>query len=157
MNQPKSVSVNELLEVFRNASIDLVPWVERVGIRWKDGESYDDWDNITEALYTSIVCSTLLGEVADDYDMARYGFRCDDYSKTNHILVRSRSAKEVEMAFIGYSSIAHPMDAIRVAVLSRDGKSIAEQILQHENLDFIFIQFHSNGSRDAIDEVDIDG
>lgn len=157
MNEPKSVSVSELLEVFRNASVALVPWVERVGIRWRDGESYDDWDDITETLYNNIVCATIYGEVAIDYDMARYDRRCDDYSKINHILVFPKDAKEVEMAFIGFGSTIRPMDTVKVAVLSREGRSVAEQTIQYDNLEFLFIRFHSNGSRETIMEVNIDG
>ena len=53
-------SVKELLYIFRGALIAIIPWVEKAKIKWKEEEEiYDEWGNITVALYENIVCSSL--------------------------------------------------------------------------------------------------
>lgn len=55
MSEKWNTSVTELIMVFRGALISIIPWLERAKIYWKNGESYDDWDNIVNALYENIV------------------------------------------------------------------------------------------------------
>ena len=45
-------SVVELLSAFRGALIALVPIMDQVGIKWRDEDAYDDWDDIAATLYT---------------------------------------------------------------------------------------------------------
>ena len=72
MEDNLKISVDELMRNFRGALIAIIPWLERAKIKWKRGESYDDWDSIAETLYTSIVLNSINSEMINtqvaDYD-----------------------------------------------------------------------------------------
>jgi hypothetical protein len=50
-----TTTVTELLGLFREALLALVPIAERAKISWRDGEAYDDWDAIAAALFNNLV------------------------------------------------------------------------------------------------------
>jgi len=92
MKNKWTVSVTELLIIFRGALLAIIPWIEKAKIKWKEHEAYDDWDNIAESLYKNIVCSSLTGEVASQYTIAKYNFDYDDYSSVDFIGVRNKKS-----------------------------------------------------------------
>ena len=49
--------VTELVGLFREALLALLPVMERSRIRWREGQSYDPWENIERTLYESIIGS----------------------------------------------------------------------------------------------------
>jgi hypothetical protein len=49
--------VTELVGLFREALLALLPVMERSRIRWREGQSYDPWENIERMLYESIIGS----------------------------------------------------------------------------------------------------
>ena len=55
VSTPKQVSINRLVEAFQACLLALIPQVEAVGLPWRDGEAYDDWDRIEEALFKSVI------------------------------------------------------------------------------------------------------
>ena len=54
-----SLQLGSLLESFRQAMVTILPIMDEVGIRWKQHEAYDDWDRIEDALFSSIVLSSI--------------------------------------------------------------------------------------------------
>src|SRR5690606_20593651 len=90
MNNNWKTSVTELLVISRGALLAIIPWLEKAKIKWKEDEAYDDWDNIAESLYANIVCSSLIGEVATEYQITKYNFNYDNYSSVNFIEVRNK-------------------------------------------------------------------
>src|SRR5512143_2384891 len=54
-----TTSVSDLLGLFRDALVALVPIAERARIRWRDGEAYDDWDAIASAIFDNLVVRSL--------------------------------------------------------------------------------------------------
>jgi hypothetical protein len=52
-------TVTSLMVVFADCLRALTPHVSKVGITWKDGEAYDDWDAIAQSLYTGVVNNTI--------------------------------------------------------------------------------------------------
>ena len=55
VNTLRQVSINQLIETFQTCLLALIPHVEAVGLSWRDGEAYDDWERIELALFQSIV------------------------------------------------------------------------------------------------------
>lgn len=46
VNNNWKTSESELLTIFSGALLAIIPWLEKAKIKWKEGEAYNDWDNI---------------------------------------------------------------------------------------------------------------
>lgn len=147
-----NTSTTEILTIFRDAILALIPTFEKAKIAWKEGEAYDDFDNIVEALYSNIVCSSLTGEVASQYNMPRYCGRYNYYASMDFIEVKNGTGKR--FAFIAYQTEKTPFDIIQVAELDEAGKVIGYSNVKFEGATFIFIK-NNNGRRDHIDNIEV--
>ena len=157
MNNYLNTSVTELVTIFRDAAIALIPHVERAKMPWKDGESYDDWDNIVTALYENIICNTLLYPDSD-YDIAKYDFSYTSYSNMNFIIVNSKNHIDRSLVFIGFGSALSPLDSIAVAMIDNNYNVVENIILMLENdldeLEFVYVK-NENGKRDLISDISV--
>lgn len=135
------------MTIFRDALLALIPTFEKAKIAWKEGEAYDDFDNIVEALYNNIVCSSLTGEVASQYNIPRYWGRYDDYASMDFIEVKNGIGKR--FAFIAYQTEKIPFDTI-----SEADKVVGYSNIKFESATFIFIK-NNNGTRDHIDNLEV--
>lgn len=154
MNNNWKTSVTELLLILRGALMAIIPWIEKAKIKWTDEEAYDDWDNIAESLYQNIVCSSLTGEVASEYQIAKYNFNYWDYSLMNFIGVRHKDNAEKKFAFVAFQSNLSPMDSVKVAELDKLNKVVDYTNLKLESLDFVFVK-NLNGKKEVIDSIEI--
>ena len=148
-------SVIELIIIFRGALLAIIPWIEKAKIKWKEGESYDDWDNIAESIYKNIVCSSLVGEVSSDYSIARYNFTYDDYESLDYIKVKNYKYAGKEFAFVGFRSNSAPLDSVKVAELNETNKVVGYTNLKLDGLEFVFIR-NINGKKDVVDSIEIE-
>jgi hypothetical protein len=154
MNNNWKTSVSELLEIFRGALIAVIPWLEKAKIKWKNSEAYDDWDNIAKTLYENIVCSSLTGEVASEYSIAKYDFNYDDYSSIDFILVKNKNQVHIKYAFVSFQSITNPLDSLRVAKLDKSNRVIEYINLKLEEVGFVLVK-NNKGKEELIDEIEI--
>lgn len=154
MNNNWKTSVTELLAIFKGTLLAIIPWLEKAKIKWKEGEAYDDWDNIVEALYKNIVCSSLNGEIASEYAIAKYNFDYDDYTLIDFIEVRSKTYSEKKFVFVGFQSDFSPLDSIRVAELDKKDKVVGYTNLKFDGLEFVFVK-NIDGKQKIIDSIEI--
>ena len=145
-------TVKELLTIFRDAARALIPYLEKAEIKWKDGEAYDDWDNIVTALYENIVCSSLFSEVSSEYLMPKYDFDNESYINTNYIKIISPDYVDRNIAFISFSSISEPLDSVYAAILDEHNIIIENVYLNFENLDFVFVKY-LEGNKDILSDI----
>jgi hypothetical protein len=116
-NATWDTSVNELLWVFRDSLIALIPAMDRAHIPWRDAQAYDDWDAIAETLFRNIVVRTLQysHSAADPAAFCRYGFTYPSYSGKLFIQVcESPSAQDVPNVFLSFSTHQSPFDSLLV-------------------------------------------
>lgn len=154
MSNNWKTSVTELLAIFRGALLSIIPWLEKAKIKWKEGEAYDDWDNIAESLYSNIVCSSLTGEVASEYRIAKYNFNYDDYASINFIEVRDKENYEKKFAFVAFQSNFSPLDNVKVAELDKSNKVVDYTNLNFDGLEFVFVK-NNNGKKEVIDSIEV--
>jgi hypothetical protein len=154
MSNNWKTSVTELLVILRGALMAIIPWLEKAKIKWTDEEAYDDWDNIAESLYQNIVCSSLTGEIASEYQIAKYNLNYEDYSSINFIGVRHKDNSEKKFAFVAFQSNLSPMDSVKVAGLDKLDKVIDYTKLKLDSLDFVFVK-NLNGKKEVIDSIEI--
>lgn len=127
--------------------------MEKAHIRWKDGEAYDDWDNISECLYKNIVCSSLIGKTMSDNLMAEYNFQYENYSLLNFIEVCDASSDK-KLIFIAFVSNVSLFDSIKTAEVDQDNKVVGYRELKYENLNFVFVR-KSKDKEEILDEIEI--
>jgi hypothetical protein len=155
MNKDRwETSVNELLYIFRRALLEIIPWLEKARIKWKEGEAYDDWDNIVESLYENIVCASLTGEVRSEYSIARYNFYYEDYSLMDFIKVMSKDNPEKQYVFVAFQSNMTPLDNIKVAELNEVDKVVAFSSFKYDDLIFTLVR-HIKGKKHIIGNLKI--
>lgn len=154
MNNNWKTSVTELLVIFRGALLAIIPWLEKAKIKWKEDEAYDDWDNIAESLYANIVCSSLIGEVATEYQITKYNFNYDNYSSVNFIEVRNKDNSEKKFAFVAFQSGSSALDSVKVAELDKTDKVVGYTNLKFDNLEFVFVK-NFNGKKKIINSIEV--
>lgn len=154
MENKWKTSVNELIAIFKGALIALVPWLEKAKINWKENEHYDDWDNIANVLFNNIICSSLFGEILEEYPIARYDFEYDNYSELNFILVKSEDYDGHNLAFVSFQSISLPLDHIKVAMLNDSDKVVEYLTLEADNIEFSFVR-KRNDKKEISDTIEI--
>ncbi len=147
------MQINKLLRIFRGALEATIPWITKVGIKWKDGEAYDDWDNIATALYESIVSDSCVFSVTKECSLPKYDFVYKDYKHFDFIAAYAPHHQERLLAFVGFASIASPLDKVKLTMLDDEYNAIAYDILYDlKDLTFFFNQIE-DGKRKKYAEV----
>ncbi|MBL1181634.1 MAG: hypothetical protein HND27_11055 [Bacteroidetes bacterium] len=154
MSNNLKTTVTELLAIFRGSLLAIIPWLEKAKIKWKEGESYDDWDNITESIYANLVCSSLTGEVVSEYGIAKYNFNYNDYTSMSFIEVKNKDNSEKKFAFVAFQSNFSPLDSVKVAELDKTNKVVRYTNLKFDNLEFVFVK-NINGKKEVIDSIEV--
>lgn len=149
-----NTSTNHLIDIFKGAIIALIPWLENAKINWKDGDAYDDWDNIVNVLFENIVCSSIIGEVSENHSIAKYNYFYDDYANVDFIIIKSDYYKNEKLAFISFQSVSNPFDSIKIAILNSSYKVVKSTTIRNKNINFKFCR-NRNGKRELIDNFDV--
>ncbi len=154
MEHTWKTTVNELIYIFRGALTDIIPWINKAKIKWKEGESYDDWDNISSALYENIICTSLYSEVLDSYPMAKYLYGYDDYVDLDHIRVKDGKQPDKDLAFISFQTNFTPLDSLKVAILDKSDKVCGHSTLNYKDMEFIFVRYE-RGEKILADTIEV--
>jgi hypothetical protein len=116
------VTVDEMIQIFRQALIDLIPTFERARITWRGDQTYDDFERIPEALWDSIVADSVANarglEKAES--LARYSF-VDPGRAHSRILVNDPQQR---LAFHLFGSRDKPFDTIECHKIGSDGREL---------------------------------
>lgn len=59
----EQMGIDALMRCLQGAIEAVIPWAVKAGSAVNDGDSYDDWDRIEEALYQSFIISIGSGHV----------------------------------------------------------------------------------------------
>lgn len=112
-------SVDALVRIFRDALLALIPVVERARIPWREGESYDAWDEVVSVLYAKLVREPLAWglNAVDDFKLPGYDLVLDSWRDTSFGVQHSRLAPEITAVFLRFGTEVQPMDTVVVSVL----------------------------------------
>lgn len=105
-----AVTVTDLVLNFAEACRSLVPALDRADVPWRDGEQYDNWDRVAEALFESLVTEPCAFQAVGEAGLtklriARYGFTPDTESNAWVALQGDRPAR-----FLTLATVAAPFD-----------------------------------------------
>lgn len=152
-------SVDELISIFRTALVALLPSMEKAHIAWREGEAYDDWDEITQSLYRNIVGRSLQSVFDNDFDLddllPKYNMKLLSY-KERHILKIARSAPVDSNAFVGLSSTEEPFDTVDFICIDSKGEprgNILRIPLEKASFEFLY---WSRKEPKVITDLDVD-
>ena len=125
-------TVSHLVLVFRDALRALVPHVERVRIEWRESSAYDDWDEIAQTLYETIVVASVLWAMPEDERercrFAEYNMIYASYAGKTVIAVNGTSAGE-RLVFHSFATEKEPFDRARVCRVDVDGRVLEGDFL----------------------------
>ena len=122
--QVKSFHIGELLGIFRDGLIALIPIAERADIVWSGPDVYDPWEEMSEGLFSGIVTSVMYN--LDKFfieSLPKYGFTIPNYQCSSFITCASVSRNN---AFLSLKSIASPFDHVKLLLLDDDLSSTNE-------------------------------
>lgn len=148
------VTVNDLVSIFRQGLLDLIPTFGRAEIRWRD-DPYDDFDRIAEALYDSIVRDSVRYSITTRaaFEVARYGMH-DTGRPYSRILVNDANSG---LALLDLATGQEPFDTIECLQVGPDGREIREAgTLSFQGATFVCqVQFPEDLSPRFISELDV--
>lgn len=147
-------SATELLSIFREALVSLIPALDRARINWNGVATYDDWDNISESLFQNIVCATIYGEVLEDYKMAKYNFFYRDYKDVDYFILKWAVEKDRRLVFISFQSVLAPFDYVKFAIVNNQDEVLGHTKLRYDGLEFFLIK-RENGVENCIDSFNV--
>jgi hypothetical protein len=126
-------SVGDLLRIFRDALVALLPAMQRACIPWKTGEAYDEWDEICQTLYRNIVARSLVAATSEDVELdavlPRYDMKLQSYADRGVLLVSSSESSGVGV-FVGLSSKDEPFDTVD-CLLVDSSRTVSSNLVQH--------------------------
>lgn len=114
-----ATSIQFLMQTFRSTLAALCPFMEKVQIRWRFEEAYDDWDEIAQCLFNNIVLRTIRfsGRGLEDLTLPDYGTVYDSYSGKSFIEVIDNTIK-TRLVFVGFSTLTVPFDQVMCQEIS---------------------------------------
>lgn len=131
---------------FAEACRAVVPALDRAGVPWRDGEQYDNWDRVAEALFESLVTEPCVFQAVGEAGLAklraaRYGF-APDANCNAWVAVQGDPPTQV----INLSSLTSPFDHVQCEEPTR--------LVPLEGRRFIFLYDAGDGTR-RLENVDL--
>jgi len=123
--------VSDLVSVFRESLIALVPILEKVGVTWPNAngyEGYDQWDEIAETLFDNVVIDPIFyaitAESRESLLWSKYDINYQDYSSLSYVLVRPETSSELldaRLVFLRFSSKECLFDTVSCVPINEQG------------------------------------
>ncbi len=151
----KTITVTELISIYRGALISLLPWMEKLGVLWKMHESYDDWDSISACMYYNILCASLYSEVASTYPVIRSVHNLKYLSTLDYVGIELSMESDKLFIFKDLESVERPLDTIIVLVVDSNGEFLEKRMLEYsDDFRFYFAKMES-GQRQVIKTIQV--
>jgi hypothetical protein len=115
----EEMGIDALMRCLQGAIEAVIPWAVKTGLPVNDGNSYDDWDRIEEALYQSFICDAIYYDSPDGCPLPLYGFVIPTYRNSTFIRVSSPESDR-ENAFVDFSIVENRVEYVMVACLDRE-------------------------------------
>ncbi|GGO40280.1 hypothetical protein [Deinococcus humi] len=161
MEERWHVTVNELITVFRDALIALIPSLEQARIPWRDSEAYDDFDKIARTLFETYVLSALRWGLPDPeqhvhvppWNLHGGSYRGSDWIE---VVPEAEVRGGHHLALIGFSSRISPYDTVQAQPLDGVGEVQGDSIqLPFDGAQFRFQWHQGNHIWLAVEALDV--
>ena len=154
----------ELIQILRAAFISLVPVAERARIPWREGEAYDDWDELAEALYDKFVVRPLQWAVLESgtppLQAPAYDLLVDSYADVGVLIVRREDlpASPYQMVFHSLCTTEEPFDTVGFRQVDSLWLPVGDRIHRcpFERTQFELCYLGIDGARRTADQLTIE-
>ena len=141
--------MNEIINIFREALLALIPLLEKANIPWQDSEQFEEFDEIAEALFNCFVVHKIENFITESYEsipnIPKYGFHYKDYSKMSFIEI-SPSDEPYYLVFNFLVTNENAFDTVSCNKVSAEGKLLEEGLLiDFNDATFRFLHRLPNG------------
>lgn len=106
----------EIILNFRSALLAVLPMVERVGIPWRSGDAYDEWDAVAAALFEALVVDvfrwSLFADRPDALQMPPYDMILKSYSEHSAVEIDHPSLPGGRKVFHSFGTSQRPLDQV---------------------------------------------
>lgn len=117
-------TVTDTLRIFRDALCALVEPLARARIEWRDGSSYDDWDEIAQLLFEKIVIASVGWGVPErdrrSLTIPRYDDTLDSYAGMSPITVHVEGMGH--LVFHSFGTRDEPFDVVKALRVDEQGR-----------------------------------
>lgn len=100
-----STSITSLMDLLLESYKSLIPTLNKAHINFSEIDSYDDWDGISEALFNSIVITSIQNSNIDVEEFCKYGLRIENYKNKSAIAIKRNLSKDFIEVFVNYDKI----------------------------------------------------
>ena len=152
-----STSINELVEIFFEGLQALIPTMIKAKINFNDIDSYDDWDNIVESLYNSVVINSIKNasniEITQFLKYGHYNF--DSLSNKSFVILQRSIDENYFEIFINFNNIDKIIPSIKIGKVEKNTLKFKE-ILEIEYKDIDFLLYNNLEQPQIISKLEID-
>lgn len=124
-------TVTDAVLIFRDALRSLVPHVTRARIEWREGVSYDDWDDIAQTLFDKIVMASVLWGLPEEERSGTvlpvYDVMCDSYVDKSVIVVNAATGER--LVFHSFATHDEPFDMVRARRVDGQGRVVSNEFV----------------------------
>lgn len=143
------VTANALLANLRDALSALAPVAERARISWRDGEAYDDWDDLASCVYDVLVGRTIVADVSagpEALPLAPYDMRLPSYAE--HSAIAARADDGSVLFFNRLLAGDGDFAAAEVLSASLDGRllEVGPAVLPIDSVSWLLLRRRGDGS-----------
>lgn len=124
-------SVTEVVGLFRDALIALIPSLQRARLPWRDGEASDDFDALAQAAYDTYVLSALRFGLTTDEEAIHvppWDLHVTTYAESDWIEVITNDTAERPLALVGFKTRDTPYDTVTTQPLTAAGECRGESV-----------------------------
>lgn len=145
-----NTNITELVEIFVEALISLIPSMEKAHITFNNNDSYDEWDRIADALFNSIIVDALINS-SNLIDRNRilfpkYGIQYENYSEFAFIILKESMDKEYLEVMLEFDQLNTPQKLVSIVQIDKNnGNSQACKTYQFKEQEFLLARFSKNG------------
>jgi hypothetical protein len=122
-------TVGELMQIFRDALVALVPALDRARIGWRSPDASDNWDAIVQVLFDNIVVSALQWSLPlkqqERFAVPKYETTHRFYGYRNFIQVIVDDDRR--LVFHSFDSQKDLFDTVRCLLLDENGAVISPE------------------------------
>jgi hypothetical protein len=145
------MTIAEVLLNFRAALVAVLPMVETLGIPWRRGDAYDEWDDLVSCMYKQLVGNLITAlddpNAGASLRLAEYDMMLSDYGRYAVIEVDSGALGPGRWVFHAFGTDKAPFDLVEVRELGADGRPCGEALRTCPLVDSQFSLRMPDGSR----------
>jgi len=128
------MTINELVNNFRQALLGIIPSVDAVGIPWGQNDAYDEWDSLASNLYEVLILRPLQWTFSpndlDSFALPPYDLLLPSYSGLSVIEVAKDNPGSTISIFHSLTTSNEPFDTVLARPSTREGMPISDNLLK---------------------------